>query len=85
MLIGLNELKKIIAGSSTNGIVTSHHNCIICGCQVELEIHETSGGYGLLGGVLYEMGDWLYAKCAACYYSDTRLKRKIESLEPMHL
>jgi hypothetical protein len=85
MLIGLEGLKKIIADTSESGIGKSRHNCIDCGFPVEVEVHKTLGGYGLLGGVLYEIGDCLYAKCADCYESDPNLNSKIESLETVRL
>jgi hypothetical protein len=31
-----------------------HNKCIDCGFQVAVEVHKTSGGYGLLRGILYE-------------------------------
>ena len=85
MLIGLEGLKKIIADTSESGIGRSRHNCIDCGFPVEVEVHKTSEGYGLLGGVLYETGDCLYAKCADCYESDPNLNRNLESLKKVHL
>jgi hypothetical protein len=85
MLIGLERLKKIVADTSASGIGRSRHNCIDCGFPVEVEVHKTSGGYGLLGGVLYEMGNCLYAKCADCYNSGLSLNRNLESLKTVRL
>lgn len=73
MLIGHERLKKIIADKSECGIGRTHHNCIDCGFPVNVEVHKTLGGYGLLGGVLYEIENCLYAKCVDCYKSDPNL------------
>jgi len=85
MLIGLNRLKKIIDETIEGETGIIHNNCIDCGFPVEVEVHKTTGGYGLLGGVLYEMGDCLYAKCADCYEGDSNLNRNLESLKNVHL
>ena len=85
MLIGLEGLKKIIADTSECGIARTRHNCIDCGFPVEVEVHKTLGGYGLLGGVLYEMGYCLYAKCADCYESDPNLNSNLDSLKKVLL
>lgn len=85
MLIGLARLKKFFADTSVNGIVKSRHNCIDCGIRVEVEVHKSSGGYGFLGGALYELGDCLYARCTDCYESDPDLNRNLESLEKVRL
>ena len=85
MLIDLEGLKKIIADTSESGIARMHHNCIDCGFPVEVEVHKTLGGYGLLGGVLYEIEDCLYAKCTDCYKSDPNLNSNFDSLKKVFL
>lgn len=81
MLISLEGLKKIFDDKSGRGIGRTHHNCIDCGFPVEVEVHKTLGGYGLLGGVLYEIEGCLYAKCADCYESDPNLNSNLDSLK----
>ena len=42
--------------------------CAICKKNVIIEITPTSGGFGLLGGALFEKGvSGYYTECAACY------------------
>jgi hypothetical protein len=85
MLIGLNRLKKIIDQTIEGETGIIHNKCIDCGFPVEVEVHKTVDGYGLLGGVLYEVGDCLYAKCADCYESDPDLNSNLKSLQNVHL
>ena len=41
--------------------------CTICKKNVIIQITPTSGGFGLLGGALFEKGTGgYYAKCAGC-------------------
>jgi len=50
--------------------------CHKCGCDVDIEITRTSGGYGLLGGVLYEPNpENLLAFCAVCYLKSGGIKQ----------
>jgi hypothetical protein len=85
VLIGIERLKKIIADTSECGIGRTHHNCIDCGFPVEIEVHKTVGGYGLLGGVLYEIEDCLYARCADCYKNDPNLNSNLDALKKVLL
>lgn len=84
MLIGLNRLKKIIAETIEGETGIIHNKCIDCGIPVEVEVHKTLEGYGLLGGVLYEIGDCLYAKCADCFEIAPDLKSNLEPLKNVH-
>jgi hypothetical protein len=85
MLIGLEGLRKIFDDKSGCGIGRTRLNCIDCGFPVEVEVHKTLGGYGLLGGVLYEIGDCMYAKCADCYEIDPNLNKNLVTLKNVHL
>lgn len=80
-LIGLNRLKKIIDDTIEGETGIIHNKCIDCGFPVEVEVHKTSGGYGLLGGVLYEVEDRVYVKCGDCYKDDPKLNHKLRSQE----
>jgi hypothetical protein len=81
MLIGLNGLKMISDGTSEGVTGRVRNTCIDCGFPVEVEIHKTSGGYGLLGGVLYEVEERVYVKCGDCYKDDPKLNHKLRSQE----
>jgi hypothetical protein len=42
--------------------------CSICKKDVIIQITPTSGGFGLLGGMLFEKGTGgYYAECVVCY------------------
>lgn len=84
MLISPNRLKKISADTSGGEVGRVYNKCIDCGFPVEVEIHKTSGGYGLLRGVLYEVENRVYAKCLDCYKNDPNLNRNFESQEEVH-
>lgn len=81
MLISVNGLKKISDDTSEDETGRVCNKCIDCGFPVEVEIHKTSGGYGLLGGVLYEVEDRVYVKCGDCYKDDQKLNLKLRSQE----
>jgi hypothetical protein len=75
MLIGLNSLEKIIAESPDGKRKKIFEKCIDCGLSVQVEIHKTSGGYGLAGGALYDSSIRLCAKCPDCYKKNPKLNR----------
>lgn len=85
MPIGLNRLKKIIDDTIESETVIIYDKCIDCGFQVAVEVHKTSGGFGLLRGVLYEVEDRVYAKCLDCYQNDPKLNHKVESQEATNI
>ena len=44
--------------------------CTICKKDVIIQITPTSGGFGILGGALFEKGaGGYYAQCAVCYHA----------------
>ena len=85
MLISLSRLKKIIDDTIEGETGIIHNKCIDCGFPVEVEVHKTSGGYGLLRGILYEVEDRVYAKCLDCYKNDPKINHKFESQEAASL
>jgi len=85
MLIGLNRLKKIIDDTIEGETGIIHNKCIDCGFPVEVEVHKTSGGFGLLRGVLYEVKDRVYAKCLDCCKNNPKLNHEFESQEAANL
>lgn len=84
MLISLNRLKKIIDDTMEGETGIIHNKCIDCGFPAEVKIHKTSGGYGLLGGVLYEVEDRVYVKCGDCYKNDPKFNRNLDLQEAVH-
>lgn len=68
MFVGIETLNRI-AESNNNATHFSYGcKCHNCGCDFDIKITKTSGGYGLLGGVLYEPKlQNLLALCLDCY------------------
>jgi len=75
MLIHLNTLNQMFEDIPDRSRLTVESCCRSCGCNFTIEIHHhSSGGYGLLGGVLYEQDvDRLIAKCDDCYHQNHQL------------
>ena len=69
MLINLNTLNQMFKDTDAKSCLTYDGCCQSCGRNFKIEIHHhASGGYGLLGGVLYEKdADQLIARCEGCY------------------
>ena len=69
MLINLNTLDQMFEDIPDKSQLTVEGCCQSCGRNFTIEIHHhSSGGYGLLGGVLYEQDtDQLIARCEDCY------------------
>ena len=76
MLINLNTLNQMFEDTADKSCLTYDGCCQSCGCNFKIEIHHhTSGGYGLLGGVLYgKEANQLIARCEACYHNNPELK-----------
>jgi hypothetical protein len=67
-LISADSLNQIFDQNKEPGTCTYRGKCGICGCLVQIEIDKTSGGYGLLGGILYETDPEGYIGiCINCY------------------
>ena len=75
MLINLNTLDRMFKETDDKSCLTYDGCCNSCGRDFKIEIHHhSSGGYGLLGGVLYEKeSDQLSARCEACYHRKNEL------------
>jgi hypothetical protein len=68
MIIGVESLDKMFARNDAASHCTYEGKCYSCGCDVEVEITKTSGGYGLQGGALYEPNPQnLLVLCKDCY------------------
>ncbi len=66
-LVKLNTLRQIFASNAPESPVFIRKKCSQCGCNVDIELHKTSGGFGLQGGILLEMDDRTMAYCLKCY------------------
>lgn len=53
-MVTLESLKKIFEQNDNPTTYTYQGKCNMCGCHVSVRIEKTSGGYGLIGGLLYE-------------------------------
>ena len=74
-LVDLESLKKIFADNIPERPVLIQRTCRDCGCDVTIELHKTSGGFGLQGGVLLEGDQQIVADCLGCY-----AKHKVENV-----
>ena len=54
MIIKVESLDSMFEQSMPSKHLSYEGTCHNCGHNVEIEIAKTAGGYGLLGGVLYE-------------------------------
>lgn len=67
-IIGIESLNKLFERNNNPNTFTFRGKCQTCGISTKIEISKTSGGYGLLGGVLYESDPENHiALCARCY------------------
>ena len=61
-------LRKIFEANPEKSTIKLKDKCSDCGCETILEITQTSGGFGLQGGVLFKSStDKYIVKCPACY------------------
>jgi hypothetical protein len=75
MLINLNTLNQMFKDRSDKSHLSIDGCCQSCGRDFTIDIHHhSSGGYGLIGGVLCEQdADQLIARCEACYHNSPEL------------
>jgi DNA-directed RNA polymerase subunit RPC12/RpoP len=62
-------LQKMFENSSDKSKLILNDICSDCKKKIVIQIMHTSGGFGLLGGALFEdaKGGY-YAKCPTCYH-----------------
>ena len=70
-LVSLDTLKRIFADNGPASPVVMQRTCNECGCDVKIELHRTSGGFGLQGGILLERDQQIVADCLHCYEKHT--------------
>jgi len=67
VIITTPSLEKIFLKNGLDSCCYSSR-CHNCGHETEVSITKTSGGYGLLGGILYEYStEKIRVLCSACY------------------
>lgn len=68
MIIKVESLDRMFAQINNSNHRNYRGRCHNCRCDVEVEITKTAGGYGLLGGVLFEADPQNFLiLCADCY------------------
>jgi hypothetical protein len=68
MLVGIDSLHKLFSQNPGKKRLEVAATCQDCGCNLKLEIHATSSGFGIQNGALFEpRPDVFCTKCAACY------------------
>jgi len=61
-------LRKMFEANPGKSTIVLNDKCSDCGCEIIIEITTTSGGFGMLGGVLFKSStDKCNAKCPSCY------------------
>ena len=65
--VSLNSLRILFKRMGGDKSIIHMADCSKCGCKLKIKIDRTSGGFGLLGGILYESEpNKLYAECLDC-------------------
>lgn len=73
-MLEITRLHEVLAQYPEKDTVTFIGCCHDCGCTLNIEIHPVSGGFGLLGGALFEPAPQRFvAKCPACFRSSPQL------------
>ena len=68
MIIKVESLDRMFEQIHSSNHCNYRGRCHNCGCDVEVEITKIAGGYGLLGGVLFEPNPKNFLiLCADCY------------------
>lgn len=68
MLVGIDSLNRLFALNPGKQKIEVVATCQDCGCDLTIEIHATSSGFGIQNGALFEpQPDVFCSKCAACY------------------
>lgn len=67
-------LKKMFEDKPEKSTVILKEKCSDCGQEIIIEITPTSGGFGLMGGVLYKSSTARYiVKCPACIETTSKI------------
>jgi hypothetical protein len=80
----IDELRKIFEANPEKSTITINGKCSDCERKVIVEIKPTSGGYGLLGGILVKCSPENYSiTCPECYRFNSNTKPFYRS-KPAH-
>ena len=61
-------LRKMFEDHPDKSTIVLKEKCSDCGCNTTIEITSISGGFGLVGGALFDSSnDEFIAKCLTCY------------------
>ena len=64
---------KMFESSPEKSTIVLKSKCSDCGREVTINITNTGGGFGLLGGALFKCSpDKYMAKCPACYQANPK-------------
>jgi len=67
-------LRKIFDANPEKSTIVLNGKCSDCGCETILEITQTSGGFGLQGGILFKSStDKYIVKCPACIEANPKI------------
>ena len=70
-MIEEEKLKELFEANPGKSTIVLKGKCADCACKVAIEITITSGGFGLMGGVLLgATPDGYVAKCLDCYQAN---------------
>jgi hypothetical protein len=76
----IDVLRKIFEANPGKSTIVVNGKCSDCGRKVIVEIKPTSGGYGLMGGVLVKCSPRRYlTKCADCYKFNPKIIEQYKS------
>lgn len=68
VIISIEAIESLFGKNNSVDQCVSTDKCQFCGCEVEVSITKTSGGYGLNGGVLYELHSGsFWVLCEKCH------------------
>ena len=73
-------LEKIFEAHPGKSTMTINGKCSDCGCSVTVVVESTSGGYGLLGGILDKTSSENFSiTCLDCYKSHHDISKRYAS------
>jgi hypothetical protein len=68
MLVKIKTLNKIFKDKYNGTSIVIEGKCQACGENIQIVIEQTSGGFGFLGGVLYEpISNQISMMCENCF------------------
>lgn len=71
MLVNIKTLNKIFKDKNNGTSIVIEGKCKACGDDIQILVERTSGGFGFLGGVLYEpVSDQFSMMCENCFNFD---------------